>query len=398
MRLLVNNKATESNTTVNGVTTAFPTANMYNNVLIEKTYFEDYIDIDLGSAKLITAIGIQSSDINYALLAGSSDLSSNLPEYTAYLTDNVKFINETYRYWRLIPVTTTGIDYTSSGTDVSLTSPTGAYNTPSNYIPMENGSGIDCLIGDHRWGTGGSAGFFGAYGSLVTGTVYGTVKFSVPDANNWTNFGSTDGPKRFTLPRLANGDSLGGFFDYYYHQASWTYAFNGNQTDVIIAQNGSVFKTSISDSNLVVRWDGQTGPAGSATPDVTGDNTVTGGDDKINYFYLGEYLQMPAADTGSEPNRNVTDITNISSSDVILTTPGIVFKTQSFNFTATTKTEYDDFNTWYYTTDRANNVFFVQFENDMDIVPPFFSKITSYVVENRGATSYDWNITIQEAK
>ena len=50
MRILTTNKATATNTTVNGVSTSFPKENLYNNTLIEKTYFDDYIDIEIGRA------------------------------------------------------------------------------------------------------------------------------------------------------------------------------------------------------------------------------------------------------------------------------------------------------------------------------------------------------------
>ena len=61
MRILINNKATEDNTTVNEVTTAFPVSYMYSNTLIEKTYFEDYIDIDMVNAHPTILLYIQQT-------------------------------------------------------------------------------------------------------------------------------------------------------------------------------------------------------------------------------------------------------------------------------------------------------------------------------------------------
>lgn len=146
MYILANNLATTSNTTVNGVTTAFPKEYMYNNTLIEKTYFDDYIDIDLGSAKNIKAIGLVSEDTGITVSANSS-ASWGSPPYTTTVTNQVTLIDQTYRYWRIAKSGTNKINYfylgvyndhdyqapnstpTPNTTDISNASSMGVVNT-----------------------------------------------------------------------------------------------------------------------------------------------------------------------------------------------------------------------------------------------------------------------------
>ena len=102
MRLLTNNLATKDNTTVNNELTTFPVANQYNNVLVEKTYIEDYQDVDLGSAQNIKAIAFKYTQISSTptiTLYGASTLGGS--DYSIVLTEDVTFIDETWQYWRL---------------------------------------------------------------------------------------------------------------------------------------------------------------------------------------------------------------------------------------------------------------------------------------------------------
>lgn len=49
---------------------------------------------------------------------------------------------------------------------------------------------------------------------------------------------------------------------YYYHKDSWTVAFSGNSSKIVMTPSGSVFKDSVAIENLVVDQDGNPGYAG----------------------------------------------------------------------------------------------------------------------------------------
>jgi hypothetical protein len=170
------------------------------------------------------------------------------------------------------------IDYTTSGTDVFLTSPDGAYDTPATNIvtassfvgppPGELGDMV-LSIGDHQWSAGGLVSDGPVrWPDKTSGTTYGQIVFSDDaDFGGWGIFApdTYDGLQTFTLPRTGHQTSDGGYFQYYYKRAAWISAFNGSKAGVVIAQNGSVYRGSIGADNLVVRWDGETGPAAGGT-------------------------------------------------------------------------------------------------------------------------------------
>lgn len=162
------------------------------------------------------------------------------------------------------------IDYTTSGTDRNLTSPEAIYST-NNFrfgSTTEGDAGdIELLIGLNSWQIQASP-----LGGISTwdqnfNSTYGIIKFSAANLSGspWATFADTanNGLKVFNLPKSANNDNLGGYFEYYYHKAAYENAFIGNNQAVVVAQSGSVYKGSISDQNLVVAWDGTIGPAGA---------------------------------------------------------------------------------------------------------------------------------------
>lgn len=165
-----------------------------------------------------------------------------------------------------------GINYTTSGTDKNLTSPSDNSNTiNTNFIPCTDiNTTIFLFIGDLSWQTSGFVGnttdWVGQNSSTPT-EIYGPISFRPEASFNMTNFAvtGTNGLKTMELPRPANNDILGGSFNYFYHSVAWTTAFNGNNADIVIAQSGSVYKTSISPSNLVVTFTGVVGPAGGGS-------------------------------------------------------------------------------------------------------------------------------------
>lgn len=404
MRILVDNKVTDSMLTVNEESTAFPSENMLDNQVVTKTYFEDYIDIDFGSAVDIDSIGLVESTEDGVFVQANSSASWGDPPFSQYITEEVTFISETYRYWRI--AYNGGIApaaYTVSGTDQKITSPDSGYSQNDCFLPCYStfalGGRVEC--GDHAWDMPLATGPSQTITTSSSGTVYGTIAFGNVGAG-WDTFASStyDGIQRVYLPQAATNDKLGGYFDFYYKYSAFLYAFNGSFQDIIISQNQSVYITSITNSNLVVRWDGQVGPAGSATPDVTEDIEKPGvgpGSGHINQFYLGEYMQLDALEPGSEASPNATDSSNISASGQIYTTPGLFYINQSFRFPIATSTEYPIFNEWFQTDDRTNNHFIVPFELDTP-VESFYGKILDYQLNARDKLNYDYSFSAREAK
>ena len=271
MRILVDNLATTSNTTVNGESENFPKEYMYNNTLIEKTRFTDYIDIDLGEAKSIDSIGF-SADSDLVLQANSSE-SWTAPPYQLLLSDNVQFISESYRYWRITnsDLTTYPVSGYTSGTDADLTSPDDTYDTGSEFVPCDTlSTATYILIGDYSWTTAGAADTSSVWSGDSLGSSYGNVIISA-NSEDWNSFAASgsNGWKEIDLPLSASGDGLGGKVGYYYHSAGWQ---NVGNVDFEIGMNGSVYiantggSSNVGDNTkLIVRWDGVLGAAGGGT-------------------------------------------------------------------------------------------------------------------------------------
>lgn len=166
------------------------------------------------------------------------------------------------------------IDYTNSGADRAMSMPSDVFDTPSNLKPITDSSPDTSIrIGDFQWWSTGviAAGGFcsfidAAEASVAPGSTYGAAvwNIAIEGGGNWAAVAgpSKDGLQSFLLPRLGNGDSLGGFVPYYFNSAAWAKAFVGNSASVVMAQNGSVYKTSISVVNLVVDVFGNVGAAG----------------------------------------------------------------------------------------------------------------------------------------
>lgn len=106
-----------------------------------------------------------------------------------------------------------------------------------------------------------------------------------PETNDNFADSSLNGLKAIYFSKSDNEDGLGGLVNYYYHHDAWVYAcdlyFAGtisaptNISVLEVYQNGSVYVRDRNNPNaaaiLVVRWDGEVGPGGSATPDVLVD-------------------------------------------------------------------------------------------------------------------------------
>jgi len=212
------------------------------------------------------------------------------------------------------------INYTSLY-DANLTGPNNTFDTQSNLIPMTANNNIFLNVQGSGWISPIVSGTptTGVYTGNVSG--YSGVSFQDAGGGNWFNFADGNiynGLQRIYLPKNATGDILGGYIDFYYNETAWRYAFYNQAASsnyAVIAQNGSVYKGSISNSNLVVRWDGQIGPAGSATPDVIEDISTAFNNIKLDLNIIGP-------DTGDN-HTDLIDLTNIINSEINLTVDSI---------------------------------------------------------------------------
>ena len=157
--------------------------------------------------------------------------------------------------------------YTPSGTDANLDSPVDSYNQDDCFQPLTATGGTGpfgiLAMGGKAWNLQTTAGPGKSLGNESLGGAYGSVYYAMGASPSWDGVADSqyNGIQRIWLPKSAHNDKLGGYIDFYYHRDAFYNAFYGNSSNCVIAQNGSVYKTSISPANLVVRWDGELGPA-----------------------------------------------------------------------------------------------------------------------------------------
>jgi len=156
----------------------------------------------------------------------------------------------------------------SSGNDGELISPNNNYNTSSIFVPVNANSNFVFYFGENRWQTDADAGSYisaSGVGASQSG-VYGDLRLS-PDGNNWDSFASSvyNGLYSVPMPRYYHEDKEGGYWNYYYDKSYWSTAFGGGSDSILIAQNGSVYRSSINPENLVNTWDGKIGSAIAST-------------------------------------------------------------------------------------------------------------------------------------
>jgi hypothetical protein len=391
-----NNLITSSNATITGGDANYPIGYLIDDFANTSCLFTDIV-IDLGAATAIDTLGIISPNNTLTIQANSAD-SWATPPFYIYMdkinsTDvSLELISQTYRYWRIIETGSVNfIDY-ATGTDVNLTSPDGNYNTPSNLCFMVDDIG-DCgiSVGNNQWGSSSLGAT--SFSSFASSGTYGQVKFYPFSGTTWTSFqgSGSDGEVIFNLPQLANGDSLGGYFKFYFSSANVTAAFTGNGEDCIIAQNGSMYKTSISPSNLVTRWDGVAGPAAP-------DNIATGNPIFCPHAYIGNRLVFPDPLYGSTPQRQKTDIINSTPSGQRFTTQGVTIKEQDFNIRFATDTQYATLKTFQESSYRASAGIFAQTELNFDLFDPYFAIINLEENTHERPGRHSYNLEVQEAK
>jgi len=146
----------------------------------------------------------------------------------------------------------------SSGTNKELINPDSNDSTGINKLIVLNNVG-KCYVdfGDLSWEGAGTIGGWIAFTSYAVSSNYGSISFS-PHAGFWNEFDTSDGVRNFAF---ATGQ---GNFKYGYYETPWRIAFEGNNDEIVIAQNGDVYKDTISTETLVVTFDGIIGPAGAA--------------------------------------------------------------------------------------------------------------------------------------
>lgn len=161
-------------------------------------------------------------------------------------------------------------DY-ATGTDQNLDNPDDDYNCQAQFNPIAHlGGSSRIYLGSttrgHRWNNAaGGVGNGVTYSRQFIGIEYGQAFFR-PLVGNWAQFAADtfNGEQTFYFPNWY-GSTNGGYITYWYNKTAWETAFNGNNSHVVIATDGSVYKGSISNENLVVNKDGKIGKAGGAT-------------------------------------------------------------------------------------------------------------------------------------
>lgn len=217
---------------------------------------------------------------------------------------------------------------------------------------------------------------------------------------------SFNGLLRFYMPTTDPRDNLGGYFDYYYHEAAWRYAFEGlTSFDAIIALDGSVFKATegqaqseLTAYDMVVRGDGAVGFAGGGSAIPTGTNSTKAA--KINYAYLGKALNLPYIAPRQVPQINTTDLFQFSAAGTVYPTAGVKYKTLELDYPLPSYDQFKALDDYLETTDRVNANIILQFEDKTDQFPPFFGVIQSpgYLSRRDRFTYWPFTLSFREVK
>ena len=100
MRLLIDNLLESATITVNGSNSSFPKENLYSDIITERTEFDDYVVIDLGSTTAVNTVAYFSTTDDITIQGNATD-SWGSPSYSSVLSSNVTFISQSHRYWRI---------------------------------------------------------------------------------------------------------------------------------------------------------------------------------------------------------------------------------------------------------------------------------------------------------
>ena len=296
--------------------------NNFFGAIINDTYIKtkSFVYIDNGEYTLKNHINIVSSGIrietaeNAKIILDSSLTNANNP-------------NPDDRHPFMVSINT-GKDFPkdvsdgpvsgfSSGLDMFVKYPNGTYDISDAFVPVENLSGdFTIKFGGNQWlnSLGGDPGDIVDLNGISSSSSYSGLEIYT-SGSDWVSFATAihNGIKTISFPRNADGDGKGGYATYYYKEDAWRTAFENEPVNIIIAQNGSVYKTSITQANLVVRWDGVTGLAGGGSNIEDTPNTDTGQLLPINYTADGNEVNM-ALPSGLEDIPISTNKTPVSSS------------------------------------------------------------------------------------
>lgn len=152
--------------------------------------------------------------------------------------------------------------------DSRLNSPDGSVDTTNNnLVVISSLGGTYVHVGTSYWLSSAVVGTQSTFTGENAGTI-GSIYFST-HAGLWNSFYSYNGVVTFVF-----GASQG-YFAFGYYEDAWKIAFDGNNSDVVIATNGDVYKESIAPENLVNTYDGVIGPAGAAPVSTIEDYVVS---------------------------------------------------------------------------------------------------------------------------
>jgi len=214
---------------------------------------------------------------------GDIMLQTDLEECELHIGDFVYKMNEQAGKNRLLVGTAKGSggfgaytghdakDY-ETGYDEDLKEPDDQYNTSDNLVFATNvANGVKVTIGDYEWQNTSAANTESAWSGQSSGSSYGAIVLE-PISGNWDSFAAFDknGIINFLLSRFANADDKGGSWSCRYHINAFEFAFKNNNSKIIIAKNKSVYKDSIEDDNLVIRFNGDFGKAGGQAAEPGG--------------------------------------------------------------------------------------------------------------------------------
>ena len=121
----------------------------------------------------------------------------------------------------------------------------------------------------------------------------------------------------------------------------------------------------------------------------------------INHFYLGKYMQLGGVFEEPTPEYSTTDIEVSSVGGQSYNSQGITLK--SYDKIRTLETDdfqFEEFFTWWLSSDRMNHFMFVLFENDITTFPyqPFYAKLNGNGTPTRDKISHEWELSIREVK
>lgn len=119
---------------------------------------------------------------------------------------------------------------------------------------------------------------------------------------------------------------------------------------------------------------------------------------RLGYLYLGNYLQLPHNGITNYPTPLTNDVENETSTGQVHSFPGVVYKEEKVKFPYVTNLEKLNFENWWQSNDRANNHFFIPYENNFSEREPYFAKVYDYDPDRIHKINFFFSIKVLEAK